>query len=172
MSQRESFRISDWKKPATGGGGSAKRVYVPELDRSFKEDQLNELFAVKGTRSRFGCNDTTCCVHGIEDMIENPYRHFVIQRSRQINDLSEVPEARRAEHFLLHHLDPAVRSARLAARLKFGNSNIVKLIDETKKRLINLRDPLGDLHSSSASATRSHAPRFRGEDRNSQSAVG
>jgi hypothetical protein len=172
MSQKESFRISDWKKPATGGGGSAKRVYVPELDRSFKKEQLSELFAVRGTRARFGCNDTTCCAHGTEDMMENPYRHFVIQRSRQIKNLSDVPEVRRAEYFLLHHLDPAVRSARLAARLKFGNDDIARLVDETKKRLINLRDPLGDLHSCSDSATRSRAPKFRGKDRNSQSAVG
>jgi hypothetical protein len=105
-------------------------------------------------------------------MMENPYRHFVIRRSRQIKNLSDVPEVRRAEYFLLHHLDPAVRSARLAARLKFGNDDIARLVDETKKRLINLRDPLGDLHSCSDSATRSRAPKFRGKDRNSQSAVG
>ena len=172
MSQKEFFRISDWKKPATGGGGSAKRVYVPELDRAFKKEQLNALFAVRGTRARFGCNDTTCCAHGTEDMIENPHQHFIIQRGRQIKDLSDVPEVRRAEYFLLHHLDPAVRSARLAARLKFGDDDIAKLIDETKKRLINLRDPLGDLHSCSDSATRSRAPKFRGKDRNSQTAVG
>ncbi len=172
MNQKETFRIGDWRKPATGGGGSAKRIYVPELDRSFKEDQLNALFSVKGTRARFGCNDTTCCPHGMEDMLENPHRHFVIQRSRQIKNLSDAPEARRAEHFLLHHLDPAVRSARLASRLKFANGDVVKLINETKKRLTNLRDPLGDLHSTSASATRSAAPKFRGNDQNSQSAVG
>ena len=172
MSQKESFRLGDWRKPATGGGGSAKRIYVPELDRSFKKEQLSALFSVKGTRARFGCNDTACCAQGAEDMIENPYRHFIIQRSRQIKNLSEVPEARRAEHFLLHLLDPAVRSARLASRIKFGNDNIAKIIDETKKRLLNLRDPLGDLHSSSALPTRSRAPRFRGEDQNPQSAVG
>jgi hypothetical protein len=172
MNQKESFRMNDWRKPATGGGGAAKRIYVPELDRSFKEDQLNALFAVKGTRARFGCNDTACCVHGPEGMLENPHRHFDIQRSKQIKNLSEVPEARRAEHFLLHHLDPAVRSARLASRLKFGDDDIAKLIGETKKRLTNLRDPLGDLHSSSTSETRSAAPRFRGEGQNSQSAVG
>jgi hypothetical protein len=172
MNQKENFRLGDWKKPATGGGGSAKRIYVPELDRSFKEDQLNALFSVKGTRARFGCNDTTCCAHGTEDMIENPHRHFVIQRSRQIKTLSEVPEARRAEHFLLHYLDPAVRSARLASRLKYGDDDIAKLVNETKKRLTNLRDPLGDLHSTSASATRSVTPKFRGSDQHSQSAAG
>jgi hypothetical protein len=172
MIQKETFRIGDWRKPATGGGGTAKRIYVPELDRYLKEEQLNALFSVKGTRSRFGCNDTSCCAHGVEDMIENPYRHFIIQRSQQIKALSNVPETRRAEHFLLHNLDRSVRSARLASRLKFGNEEITQLVAETKRRLINLRDPLGDLHSTSDSASRSAAPKFRGQDQKSQSAVG
>lgn len=172
VGQKENFRISDWRKPAAGGGGSAKRVYVPELDRSFKQEQLDVLFAVKGTRARFGCNDTNCCPHGAEDMMENPHRHFIVQRSLQIADLSKVPDVRRAEHFLLHHLDPAVPSARLASRLKIGNEDVAKMVSEAKKRLINLRDPLGDLHSTSNSATRSATPKFRGENRNANSAVG
>jgi hypothetical protein len=172
MIQKETFRMGDWKKPATGGGGATKRVYVPELDRFLKEDQLNALFSIRGTRSRFGCNDATCCAHGAEDMIENPHKHFIIQRSQQIKALSEVPEARRAEHFLLHNLDRSVRSARLASRLKFNDEDLAKLINETKKRLVNLRDPLGDLHSTSSSATRSLAPKFRGKGQETQSAVG
>ena len=109
---------------------------------------------------------------GTEDMVENPHRHFVIQRSRQINTLSEIPEGRRAEHFLLHYLDPAVRSARVASRLRFGDEDIKKLVDETRKRLTNLRDPLGDLHSSIEESTRSAAPQYRGDNRSPQSAVG
>ncbi len=172
MNQKETFRFGDWQKPATGGGGSAKRVYIPELDRSFSEGQMNVLFSIKGMRARFGCNDTACCPNGTEDMIENRHRHFVIQRSKQIQSLSQVPDSRRAEHFLLHHLDPAVRSARIASRLKFNDEDVAKLFDDTRKRLTNLRDPLGDLHSTSASASRSAAPKFRGNDQSSQSAVG
>jgi len=172
VNQKENFRLADWKRPTTRGGGSAKRVYIPELDRSFKQDQLDALFSVKGMRARFGCNDTSCCPHGTEDMIENPHRHFIIQRSQQIKKLSDVPDGRRAEHFLLHYLDPAVRSARIVSRLKFGNEEIKKLVAETRGRLSNLRDPLGDLHSSSGSPTRSAVPQYRGDDRSSQSAVG
>jgi hypothetical protein len=105
-------------------------------------------------------------------MIENPHKHFAIQRSKQINELSEIPEPRRDEHFLLHVLDPAVRSARLAARLKLGDDQMTKIIADAKKRLINLRDPLGDLHAKSAVASRSPTPKFRGENQNSLSAAG
>lgn len=171
MIQKEAFQIGVWKRP-TKGGGVTKRIYVPELDRYLKEDQINALFSIRGTRSRFGCNDAACCAHGTEDMIENPHRHFIIQRSQQIKALSEIPEARRAEYFLLHDMDRSVRSARLASRLKFDDANLTRLILETKKRLINLRDPLGDLLSESSSATRSSTPTFRGRDQVVRSSVG
>jgi hypothetical protein len=51
IGQKEAFRMSDWKKPISGGGGSAKRIYIPELDRSFKKEQLDALFAIRGTRA-------------------------------------------------------------------------------------------------------------------------
>jgi hypothetical protein len=172
VGQKETSRIGDWRKKSAGGGGSGKRIYIVELDRYLTEGQLGVFFSVRGTKARFGCNDTTCCAHGAEDMIENPHKHFAIQRSKQINELSEIPEPRRDEHFLLHVLDPAVRSARLAARLKLGDDQMTKIIADAKKRLINLRDPLGDLHAKSAVASRSPTPKFRGENQNSLSAAG
>ena len=173
MGQKETFRTGDWRKRSSGGGGgTAKRVYIPELDRFFTKEQLDILFAVRGTKSRFGCNDTSCCAHGPEDMIENPHKHFAVQRSNQIRAVSEIPESRRAEYFLLHILDPAVRSARLASRLKLGSEEMTRLVAEARKRLINLRDPLGDLHVGSSAATRSPAPKFRGENQSAQVAAG
>lgn len=105
-------------------------------------------------------------------MIENPQKHFLIQRSEQIRVLSEIPDARRAEHFLLHTLDLAARSARLASRLKISDEGLTKVVNDTRKRLMNLKDSLGDLHLGSASATRSAMPKFRGKEPNSKSVVG
>jgi hypothetical protein len=172
VAQKEKFKASEWQRPATGGGGSAKRIYVPELDRSFKEEELDALFEAKGGRARFGCNDSTCCQHGIEDMIEKPHVHFITQRSRQIESLSSVPEARRADHFLLQHLDVAIRSARYGARLKVPDDKVSKAIREAKKRMVLLRDSLGDLQSGASGAARSRALRFRGRAQNSNRAVG
>jgi len=160
VGQKESFRASDWKKPASGGG-TRQRIYIPELDRHFTEEQLRAIFSVKGGRSRFGCNDTSCC-SGLDDMVENANAHFITQRSRQLHDISKVPEARRSEHFLLHHLDPAVRSARYGARLKINDENVRIAVGNAKSRLLRLRDALGDLHANAPAATRSRAPRFRG----------
>jgi hypothetical protein len=160
VGQKEGFKASDWKKPP-GRGGSKRRIYIPELDRHFPEDQLNAIFAARG-RSRFGCNDPSCCRHGIDDMTENPHAHFITQRSRQLDNLSVVPAARRTEHFLLQQLEPAVRSARLGARLKIADDDTRRLVDDARKRLVSLRDALDDLDSGGGIAARSPAVAFRG----------
>lgn len=164
VAQRESFDANQWKRPraSKGGGGTAVRVYVHELDRYFTEEQLDKIFGARRGRSLFGCNDMSCCHNGIEDMVENAHAHFVTQRSRQIEDLSGVPVARRAEHFLMKHLDPAIRSARLGARLKISDETVLKSVFESKARLIRMRDVLVDLHSASAGVSRSGTPDFRG----------
>jgi hypothetical protein len=162
VGQKESFKAADWRKPPSGGGGAAARAYVHELDRYFKEDQLQAIFAAKGGRSRFGCVDTGCCAHGAEDMIENGHAHFITQRHRQIDDLSAVPEDRRATHFLLRHLDPAIRTARHAAKLKIVDEKVLAAVGQSKTRMVRLRDALADLDEKGASDTRSRAPNFRG----------
>jgi hypothetical protein len=84
------------------------------------------------------------------------------QRSRQLDNLSVVPDARRGEHFLLQQLEPAVRSAPLGARLKIANDDVRRLLDDARKRLVSLRDALDDLDSRGGVTTRSPAVAFRG----------
>jgi hypothetical protein len=145
VGQKESFRAADWRKPPSGKGGAVTRAYVKELDRHFKEDQLRAIFDAKGGRSRFGCADANCCRHGAEDMIENWHAHFVTQRHRQLDDLSGVPEDRRAGHFLLRHLDPAIRTARHAAKLKILDEKVLTAVEQAKVRMVRLHDALADL---------------------------
>ena len=162
VGQKESFRAADWWKPLSGGGGAASRMYVPVPDRYFKEDWLNAIFAAKGGRARLCRADTNCCPHGAEDMIENRHAHFVTQRHRQLDDLSGVPEDRRAGHFLLRHLDPAIRTARHATRLKILDAEVVTAVGQAKVQMVRLRDALADLDAKGTGETRSRAPNFRG----------
>ena len=104
-------------------------------------------------------------------MIENPHAHFITQRSRQLDSLSVVPDAKRAEHFLLRHLEPAVRSARLGSRLKIADDD-TRLVDDAKKRLVALRDTLDDLESRGNIATRSSPVAFRGGGRVASAILG
>jgi hypothetical protein len=162
VGQKESFAANDWRTPPTGGGGASARVYVHELDRYLKEEQLEAIFGAKGGRSRFACADTSCCPHGSEDMIENGHVHFLIQRHRQLDDLSSVPEDRRTGHFLLRHIDPAIRTARHAGTLKIQDERVRDVLAKAKKRLVRLRDALADLDAQETSETRSRSPAFRG----------
>jgi hypothetical protein len=165
--QRESFDLAHWRKPPNGkGGGTSLRAYVPDLDRYMTEEQLQGFFAVRGTKARFACADSSCCTHGHEDMLENCHAHFITQRTRQLEALSKIPPSRRAENFLLRQLDPAVRSTRQASKLKFNDNGVQKLVIDAKSRLTRLRDALGALHEADgAAAPTSASPLFRGNRR-------
>jgi hypothetical protein len=162
VGQKENFRANDWKSRPKGGGGQPRRAYFAELDRYFTENQTDQIFLTRHAKSRLGCNDTSCCHYGCDDMIDNGHAHFITQRSRQIDSLSGAPEARRVDHFLLNLLDPAVRTARFAARLKIQDESLRKLFDESKTRLIRVRDALADLHASESTATYLKPVPFRG----------
>lgn len=62
----------------------------------------------------------------------------------------------------MRHLEPAVRSARLGARLKILDDDTRQLVDDARKRLVLLRDALDDLESQGGIATRSLPVPFRG----------
>lgn len=162
VGQKESFRVSDWKIKPKGGGGQPRRAYFPELDRYLTEIQTDKIFAARHGKSRLACNDGSCCRDGYEDMVENAHAHFIIQRSRQIDNLSAVPESRRVDHFLLNMVDPAVRTSRLASRLKVQDESIRRILDDAKTRLIRFRDALADLHACEGESANVTAVPFRG----------
>jgi hypothetical protein len=174
VGQQEICRASSWKRPANGkGGGSVTRTYIVELDRNFDENQLDAIFSAKFGKSRFGCTDTNCCHNGIEDTVENAHIHFITQRNRQLDDISSVPESRRSEHFLLRHMDPAVKSARFGSKMKIADAKVLELVVEAKARLLRLRDALADLQARETTATtRSRSPAFRGGNRSISAVLG
>ena len=94
--------------------------------------------------------------------MENSHAHFITQRNRQLESLSVIPDPRRAEHFLLQQLEPAVRSSRLGAKLKITDDDTRRLVNDARKRLVALRDTLDDLESRGSIATRSPPVAFRG----------
>ena len=99
-------------------------------------------------------------------------RTFLFRGTVELDNLSSVPEARRVEHFLLRHLDPAVRSARHAARLKIADEKVEAAIDKAKVRLVRLRDALADLHATGDANTKSRGASFRGGSRAFNAVIG
>jgi hypothetical protein len=80
-----------------------------------------------------------------------PYRRVVF-------DAAHIGE----QHFLLRHLDPAVRSARFGARLKIVDEKVAKAVGDVKASLVRLRDALADLQATEGAPSRSRSPHFRG----------
>jgi hypothetical protein len=160
--QREKFVASEWKRPRSGGGGGAEtRIYIQDLDRYLDEAQFDIAIAANGGKSRFGCTDADCC-RSIEEQVNYFEAHMLTQRSRQLEELSRINEFRRAEHLLLHHIDPAIRSARRCAKLKFSDDKVATVVVSARDRLIRLREALGDLHGKDMMPTQSRALFFRG----------
>ena len=77
-------------------------------------------------------------------MLENPGRHFLYQRIKQIGGLSQVPEQLRPQRFLDTHLRPATDKAVAATRIDWEDAAMVKKMQENRKRLDALRVALGN----------------------------
>lgn len=161
--QKEAFRASEYRRvPVSSGGGGARRVYIADLGRWISEDQFKQIVQTKGAKSKLYCREASCCAQGKEDMVDNPKGHFIHQRTSQIQDLSRVPEARREEHFLVHHIGPALSTARSLLRLKYEDGRVFDMIQAEKKRLGLMNEILRDLLVASSDASRSPCPLFRG----------
>lgn len=167
VGQKEAFRASEYRRvPVSSGGGGMRRVYIADLGRWIGEDQFQQIVQTKGAKSKLFCRETECCPQDRDDMIDNSKGHFLHQRSAQLQDLSRVPEARREEHFLVHHIGPALSTARSLARLKFEDSRVLDMIQSEKKRLGLMNDVLRDLLVDSGDVSRSETPIFRGGNGN------
>jgi hypothetical protein len=90
VTMQERFDASHWKTERRPGSAwsMGRRVYVRELDLMLKPDEAR-LFFESATRARilFGCRDRHCCPRGVQDMLENPARHF---RYRRMEDTASL----------------------------------------------------------------------------------
>ena len=159
VAEKERFDASDWSKPPqAGGGGREKRVLVAGLDRLLSVKQVDILMAAQGARSLLSCHDRSCCPNGLSDTLKDPKAHYLRQRSRQIEELSGVPETRRAQHFLEKELAAAERTARSAAKLKVSDEGLVKVLERSSVRLEKMHAVLDALNSTITGQPRALVP--------------
>lgn len=168
VAEKERFNALDWTKPPKprdGGFGREKRVLVSAIDRLLGEKQLQALMRAPGARKALSCHDRACCPRGLDDMLHGPKAHYLRQRAQGVQELSRIPEARRAQHYLDKQLAPAERSARTVAKLKVGDEGLKKLLEKSSVRLEKIHSVLDDLHGTIKDAPRSRAPvrRLHGE---------
>ena len=158
IGKKETFDLSNWKNKPSSGGGS-NYVYVAELDKKFKSNQFQLFLDARGSKSKFICNDQECCAHA-NDMVDRHDEHFIVQRSKQLQDLAKFPADKRAEHFLLNHVGTAVRMGELSTKLKIEDEALKKSLKENKKRLQRLQEALMTVAQGNLSFSK--VPAFRG----------
>ena len=145
VAQSERFSSSHLRRPRGGRFGIARRIYVPQLDLLLKPKEAKALLdASPRSKAMFGCRNTRCCPRGNTDLIENPGRHFLYQRIKEVGGLSQVPEHLRPQRFLEHHLRPATDAALAAANLKWQDEVMARRTYKHRKRLDSLRIALGE----------------------------
>jgi hypothetical protein len=146
----ERFDAAAWRRPLSDGGfGAHHRVYVPAIDLMLKPKEAEALVCMSArTRGLFGCNDTRCCPRGVKDMLENPGRHFLYQRMKQITALGLMPKQLRPQRFLDQHVRSASDRAVTGATINWQNDDMgeimAKKMQKNRKRLDALRVALGN----------------------------
>lgn len=137
VGERYDLRPLLARKASKGGFLPAPRVYVKEIGAFLSRKDARKLLAHRTVKNRFACQ-LPCCPRGVEDMLEDPRRHFLVSRAKEVEQLSRVPEADRADLYLETWLRPASDRATLAARL---NPKLRK----QRERLDRWRESLGEL---------------------------
>jgi hypothetical protein len=165
VAERERFDATDWDKPRSlGGGGNARRVLVPGLDRLLTMKQMETLMTAQGGRRICSCSDRSCCPHGWDDTQRDPKGHYLFQRTKQIRALSAVSDLRRIEHFLSRDLADANQTARRAARIRTSDESIREMLLRSSERIERISAVLEELKRTMGDGPRS-APVHRSTQR-------
>lgn len=145
----ELFKVSTWRRPPSQqnsrGGGLAPRVYVPQLDVLLKPASASALLEHSlRAKGHFGCQDPKCCPKGINDTVRHPARHYIKQRSYEIERLSSIPPTLRVSSFVdqVRRTSDAVAGV---AALKVADEGLTKLLAKKQRHTAGLRLALGAL---------------------------
>jgi hypothetical protein len=168
ITQGEKFSTSSWRKrkPSTGGGGGW-RVYVPNLGLSFTKSEADVLFSVvPSARAKFGNRNTEACPRGVDDMIKNPVRSFVVQRGQEIAEIGATPELIRPQQFLEKTVRPLTDCAVVATKINWKPDDIIgqklkKRFELHRERVENIRIALGAYNEKSKPTSFAKQPMLR-----------
>ena len=125
----ERFQYNDLTKPRAlkQSGGLTPRVYFPAIGVFLTRKQAKGFLNSRGVKGTFGCQ-LDCCPAGVTDMLGEARRHFLVTRSREVQQLASVPDGMRVEHFFSTWLrvaaDRATRAARVLSSLEKHRSRL------------------------------------------------
>lgn len=160
----QSFGISAWQRPSNGEGrAQPPRVYLQNLDLCVKKAEAEIYFANQSIARRHICRDTHCCTGGRQSMMNNPTRHFMRQRTREISELGQVPPAMRSQAFLDQTIRPISDRLTAAANIDLGNEVLEKRLHKHSVRMSKMRDLVAHLIASDEIGGQALSPLRRSE---------
>ncbi len=148
----ESFDFGRLTRPPKKGRPflAHPRVYLKDLGAFLPAKVARAFFDLRGTKTFFGCRET-CCPRGLQDMLGNPRRHFIITRAQEVGRVSSVPVALRRQIYMDNFLRPATDLALQATRLYPG-------LESQRRRLESWRGTLGAVARENPLKSWSQAP--------------
>lgn len=94
------------------------QVYFDAMAALVSHDSAYKLSRNRQMLAALGCRDAACCRRGMESMLSDPRRHFVLRRTAEVERLGSIAPDARATVYNHDILQPAallsVRAARIA----------------------------------------------------------
>lgn len=148
VTQNEGFKSYSWRNPTNRKGGSGGwRIYVPSLDLMLTRSEAELLLGSSPkAKALFANRNSFACPRGVDDMLDNPVRSYVVQRAQEVLDLSAIPETFRPQTFLDNHVRPLTDRALAATKIKWATQDGIQLskkLGANRKRVDELRISLG-----------------------------
>jgi hypothetical protein len=161
VTQHERFTApsnTEPKREKGRGGSQAVRALLPALDCQLSRSEYDLIVAAPGGRRAIACADRSCCPRGLDDTWAKPKAHYLRQRRLPLENLANIPNLRRAEHFLNVDLTQIERKAREIGRLKILDEKLKLKIDARMEQIEKFYGVFTDLQESGISIERSRAP--------------
>jgi hypothetical protein len=120
----ERFDARAWSRPPDPNKtpySHPPQVYLHEIAALVSPDVARKLAANRQMAAALGCRDPLCCRRGMDGMLADPRRHFVLRRTAEVERIGTVAPEARTTVYTHDILQPAallsVRAARVAPEL-------------------------------------------------------
>ena len=138
------FVASYWRRSASGGGSSEKRIYLPAIDEYPYKSKVETFLRGRNSRSLVVCRDPSCCSKPV-DMFNQWQSHALIQSASEIETLNSQPELKRVNHLLDSVIPEKSRNVRRIGKVELSDQALIKRLGKKSRRLELLHRTLGQI---------------------------